>query len=322
MYFLSILKRFSSLEFGDQIGDKDLFSKYKDCLEKINEDGSSILNSSSYFYQFLDLGIRSQVSNNSFLYVPVHAQLLFSIFYTFSDTVSIFLFFFVILSIGFQYMFCWILINADKQNLFIDKLFNWSSELIAHLELTNYLVLETGKLVKNSEPFNQDAYAKIWLKEMSSSMDTEWENIVIDLLANRECFVPKIRITLGGVRKSIHDASVYGFTDKNDPTIPNDLLKILILFSREKRILFFGNKQEQDQINQTIKRLVHHLELLFGVRDKPPIYFDEESEEWMSNIVINDRISSERNNLRQCIKIFNNIVSTYTGTSRRLRKNV
>ena len=56
----------------------------------------------------------------------------------------------------------------------------------------NYLVLESVDISIKTTPFNEDKYAKLWLKEMSSGMDMPWESIVIELLPGESFFVPNI----------------------------------------------------------------------------------------------------------------------------------
>ena len=184
------------------------------------------------------------------------------------------------------------------------------------LDLMNYLVLESGKFTTDSTPFNENRYAKLWLKEMSTSMDMPWESIVIELLPGETIYVPKIRVSLGGIRKSIQDAGAYGFTAGNNSTVPNILLKILLLFSRKKKIKFFGRDDERNKIDVQVKKLVAHLELLFGKRDNPPIKFDEEHQEWKTMINIVDRSNTERKSIKQSLEIFNKIMNSYTGSNR------
>ncbi|MEC8541723.1 MAG: hypothetical protein VXY53_07785, partial [Candidatus Thermoplasmatota archaeon] len=46
-------------------------------------------------------------------------------------------------------------------------------------------------------------YAKLWLKEMSTSMDHDWQDIILELHPNEDQLIPNIRVTLGGVRKTM-----------------------------------------------------------------------------------------------------------------------
>ena len=104
--------------------------------------------------------------------------------------------------------------------------------------------------------------------------------------------------------------------DKNDDQIPNDLLKTLMLLSREKSIQFFGSTKESKFINNSIGRLNHHLILLFGKRKYDPIVFDKSKQRWVSLIKLVDRSNTDRNDMKQSIKIFNKILNTYTGSHR------
>ena len=315
MLFKSIIKRFFSIQFGRSLNEDDLYLVFKNCLEKIHQDDIMILNNPSYFYDYIDCGIRSQKSWYSSLYILIYLQIIALTVFSIIKFSVIHLVIFLCM-ILLQYIFCWIAISIDRQYQFIDRVMNWSLDLSYDLDLVNYLMVDSGFSVRNSKPFEQDKYAKIWLKEMSTSMDMEWESIVIELLPGKNVFVPKIRVSLGGNKKTIQDASVYGFTDKNDDQIPNDLLKTLMLLSREKSIQFFGSTKESKFINNSIGRLNHHLILLFGKRKYDPIVFDKSKQRWVSLIKLIDRSNTDRNDMKQSIKIFNKILNTYTGSHR------
>ena len=218
MLFKSIIKRFFSIQFGRSLNEDDLYLVFKDCLEKIHQDDIMILNNPSFFYDYIDCGIRSQKSWYSSLYILIYLQIIALTVFSIIKFSVIHLVIFVCM-ILLQYMFCWIAISIDRQYQFIDRVMNWSLDFIYDLDLVNYLMVDSGFSVRNSKPFEQDKYAKIWLKEMSTSMDMDWESIVIELLPGKNVFVPKIRVSLGGNKKTIQDASVYGFTDKNDDQI-------------------------------------------------------------------------------------------------------
>ena len=73
---------------------------------------------------------------------------------------------------------------------------------------------------------------------------------------------------------------------------------------------------ERNIIDVQVKKLVAHLELLFGKRDNPPIKFDEENQEWKTMINIVDRSNTERKSIKQSLEIFNKIMNSYTGSNR------
>ena len=87
------------------------------------------------------------------------------------------------------------------------------------------------------------------------------------------------------------------------------------LFSRKKKIQFFGLDEERDFIKHRVDELIQHLELLFGKREEPPIIFDDENQEWSLVINVVDRTSSARNNIKQSLDIFIKIVNSYTGSN-------
>ena len=75
MVSIGLIKRFTSLEFGQQYSDHELFDKLKECLEKVNQDGMMILNDFSYFHNYINEGIRSQKTELRFYYVFLLIQL-------------------------------------------------------------------------------------------------------------------------------------------------------------------------------------------------------------------------------------------------------
>ena len=316
MKYINFIQRFIPLQFGEIYSDDDLLARFKDSLEKINQDGSMVLNNFSFFHEYINDGIRSQNTKHQVIYVFIHVQLLAFIVYSLSGLSNAVELPFIFLCIVGQYILCWVIIHVDKQNQFVHQVLDWSIKMSDDLDLMNYLVLESGKFTTDSTPFNENRYAKLWLKEMSTSMDMPWESIVIELLPGETIYVPKIRVSLGGIRKSIQDAGAYGFTAGNNSTVPNILLKILLLFSRKKKIKFFGMDDERNKIDVQVKKLVAHLELLFGKRDNPPIKFDEEHQEWKTMINIVDRSNTERKSIKQSLEIFNKIMNSYTGSNR------
>ena len=316
MKYVSLIQRFIPLQFGMTYSRDVLLSRFSESLEKINQDGSMVLNNFSFFHDYINDGIRSQPTRHKIIYFIVHPQLLAFIVYSLSQELSIVQLLIIFFWIAVQYVLCWIIIHADKQNQFVHELIDWSIKMSDDLDLMNYLALESGESSQESAPFNENRYAKLWLKEMSTSMDMSWENIVMELLPGESISVPKIRVALGGIRKSIQDASAYGFTAGNDNTLPNILLKMLLIFSRKKKIRFYGKDNERNKINMQVKQLVKHLELLFGTRDGLPIVFDREYQEWRTVINIVDRSNTERNNIKQSLGIFNKIMNAYTTNNR------
>ena len=318
MKYINIIQRFIPLQFGKIYGSGDLFSSFQDSLEKINHDGMMVLNDFSFFQDFINDGVWSQKSKHQIIYFLVHVQLALFLLYSISGISNVILLLFIILSIMGQYILCWTMIHVDKQNQFVHQILEWSTKLSDDLDLMNYLVLETVDFSTETAPFNEDKYAKLWLKEMSTGMDMPWESIAIELLPGESFFVPNIRVSIGGIRKSIQDASAYGFSSGKDNLSPNILLRMLILFSRKKKIKFFGMDEEKNKIDTQVKQLGKHLELLFGKRDDPPILFNEETQEWKTVVNIVDRSNTDRNNIKQSLDIFIKIMNSYTGNIRLL----
>ena len=53
MVSIDLIKRFTSIEFGQQYSDHELFDKLKECLEKVNQDGMMVLNDFSFFHNYI-----------------------------------------------------------------------------------------------------------------------------------------------------------------------------------------------------------------------------------------------------------------------------
>ena len=87
----------------------------------------------------------------------------------------------------------------------------------------------------------------------------------------------------------------------------------MLLFSRKKKIRFFGLDYEKKSIQIRIDQLNNHFELLFGKRKQKPIEYDDEQEYWESTIKIVDRSSTARNDIRQSLDVFGKIINLYVG---------
>ena len=315
MKYINIVQRFIPLQFGEIYKDSDLLEGFKDCLEKINTDGMMVLNDFSLFQAYFNDGIRSQRSNYNFIYIFIHLQLAGFVLYFISASTNIFGNLVIIFLLLGQYGLCWILIHLDKQNRFIYQILGWTSKMSNDLNQVNDLVIGFGTNLVNGTYFDQDQYAKLWLKEMSTSMDMPWKSILIEFLPGDTIFVPKVRVSLGGIRKSIQDASSYGFSSGGGGDSPNVYFMLLKLFSRKKKIQFFGIDEERDFIKNRVDELIQHLELLFGKREDPPIIFDNENQEWSLVVNVVDRTSSSRNSIKQSLDIFIKIVNSCTGNN-------
>ena len=313
MVSIDLIKRFTSIEFGQKYSDQELFDKLKECLEKVNQDGMMVLNDFSFFHNYINEGVRSQKaelrSYYVFLLLQFSALFLFvisgALFGVFNLSVIIFL-------LLLQSLFFWVISANEKQTIFLNKVRAWSMSFYNDIDLNNFLSIESFRDFSIMTPFDEKEYAKIWLKEMSTSMDHDWGNINLELLPNEKSLVPNIRVTLGGIRKSILPPSKYGFSNEDD-SVPNTLLITLLLFSRKNSIRFFGLDNEKDSIDKRIDELNNHFELLFGKRNSAPIIYDNEENYWKSKINIIDRSSIERNDIKQSLNVFVKIVNSYVG---------
>ena len=309
-----IIKRLILIEFGSKYNDEDLFVKLEECLEKINKEGMMVLNDFSFFHQFINDGVKSQHIDFRYYFSVIIFQLLFILATTFLGLINgAFNLVIIVLLIAGQSVFVWSFSAFNRQILFLSKVRKWTNHLSSDLELINFLSIESLKDFSTVIPFDEKKYAKLWLKEMSTSMDHDWENISLEILPSENRSIPQIRVTLGGIRKAIQKASEYGFSDKENEEIPNTLMITLFLFSRKKEIRFFGLENEKMDIGSRVDQLNRHLELLFGKRKTPPILFNKNNQTWISKINIVDRSSTERNNIRQCLGVFKKIVNSYVG---------
>jgi hypothetical protein len=310
----NIIKRLASIEFGNKYSDNDLLVNFEECLEKINKEGVLVLNDFSYFHQFINNGVKSQKIDFRYYYAAIIFQILFILVAIFSGLISgVFNFVTITILIILNSVFIWVYSAFVRQMLFLNKIRKWTIQLSKDLDLINFLSIESLNDFSTIIPFDEKKYAKLWLKEMSTSMNHDWENISLELLPIKNSSIPQIRVTLGGVRKSLQKASEYGFSDKENDAIPNTLMITLLLFSRKKEIRFFGLENEKINIGERVNQLNRHLELLFGKREQSPIYFDKNIETWISKINIIDRSNTDRNNIRQSLDIFNKIINSYVG---------
>ena len=309
-----IIKRLILIESSSKYNDNDLFIKLEECLEKINKEGMTVLNDFSYFHQFINDGIKSQYIDFRPHFAVIIFQILFILVTTFLGLINgVFNIVIITVLIMVQSVFVWAFSAFDRQILFLNKVRKWTNHLSSDIELINFLSVESLNDFSELVPFDEKQYAKLWLKEMSTSMNHDWEDISIEILPSEKTSIPQMRVILGGIRKSVQQARDYGFADKDNEETPNTLLITLFLFSRKKEIRFFGLENEKMAIDSRVNQLNSHLELLFGKRKTPPIFFDKNSQTWISKINIIDRSSTERNNIRQCLGVFKKIVNSYVG---------
>ena len=313
MVSIDLIKRFTSIEFGRQYSDHELFDKLKECLEKVNQDGMMVLNDFSFFHNYINDGVRSQKAELRSYYVFLLLQFSALFLFVISGTLfGVFNLSVIIFLLLLQSLFFWVISANEKQTIFLNKVRAWSMSFYNDIDLNNFLSIESFRDFSIMTPFDEKEYAKLWLKEMSTSMDHDWGNINLELLPNEKSLVPNIRVTLGGIRKSILPPSKYSFANEDD-SVPNTLLITLLLFSRKSSIRFFGLDNEKDSIDKRIDELNNHFELLFGKRNSAPIIYDNEENYWKSKINIIDRSSIERNDIKQSLNVFVKIVNSYVG---------
>ena len=313
MVSIDLIKRFTSIEFGQKYSDQELFDKLKECLEKVNQDGMMVLNDFSFFHNYINDGVRSQKAELRSYYVFLLLQFSALFLFVISGTLfGVFNLSVIIFLLLLQSLFFWVISANEKQTIFLNKVRAWSMSFYNDIDLNNFLSIESFRDFSIMTPFDEKEYAKLWLKEMSTSMDHDWGNINLELLPNEKSLVPNIRVTLGGIRKSILPPSKYGFANEDD-NVPNTLLITLLLFSRKNSIRFFGLDNEKDSIDKRIDELNNHFELLFGKRNSAPIIYNNEENYWKSKINIIDRSSIERNDIKQSLNVFVKIVNSYVG---------
>ena len=199
MKYINIVQRFIPLQFGEVYKESDLLEGFKDCLEKINTDGMMVLNDFSLFQAYFNDGIRSQRSNYNFIYIFINLQFAGFVLYFVSASTNAFGNLVIIFLLLGQYGLCWTLIHLDKQNRFIYQILEWSNKMSNDLNQVNDLVIGSDTYLVDKTSFNEDQYAKLWLKEMSTSMDMPWKSILIEFLPGDTIFVPKVRVSLGGI---------------------------------------------------------------------------------------------------------------------------
>ena len=313
MNALSIINRFFDIEFGQKFNQSELYLKLQECLEKINEEGMSVLNDFSFFHTFINDGIRSQKVNDRFYFGLIFVQILiFTILISIGVIFGLFNIIIISLLILIEFLLVWIISANKRQSIFLNKIRRWSVGFYSDIDLTNFLSIESLQDFLTNEPFDEKKYAKLWLKEMSTSMDHHWQDIILELHPNEDHLIPNIRIILGGVRKIMQPSSEYGFSNTENSS-PNILLITLLLFSRKRKIRFFGLDHEKESIQKRIDQLNKHFELLFGKRKQKPIEYDVELECWESMIKIIDRSSTARNDIRQSLDVFGKIINNYVG---------
>lgn len=231
-----IIKRLILIETGSRYNDKDLSIKLEECLDKINEEGMLVLNDFSYFHQFINDGVKSQNIDIRVHFAIIMFQILFILVTTLLGLTNGALnLVFIAILIAIQSVFVWAFSAFNRQILFLNKVRKWTNHLSSDIELINFLSVESLNDFSELVPFDEKQYAKLWLKEMSTSMNHDWEDISIEILPSEKTSIPQMRVILGGIRKSVQQASDYGFADKENQEIPNTLLITLFLFSRKKK---------------------------------------------------------------------------------------
>ena len=201
---LSILKRFFEIEYGQKFDQSELYLKLQECLEKINEDGMSVLNDFSFFHGFVNDGIRSQKVNDRFYFGLIFLQILITLILVYAGVIfGIFNIILITVLILIEILLFWIISATKRQSIFLNKIRKWSMGFYSDIDLANFLSIESLQNFLTTEPFDEKKYAKLWLKEMSTSMDHDWQDIILELHPNEDQLIPNIRVTLGGVRKTM-----------------------------------------------------------------------------------------------------------------------
>ena len=138
MNALSIINRFFEIEFGQKFDQSELYLKLQECLEKINEEGMSVLNDFSFFHTFINDGIRSQKVNDRFYFGLIFVQILiFTILISIGVIFGLFNIIIISLLILIEFLLVWIISANKRQSIFLNKIRRWSVGFYSDIDLTN-----------------------------------------------------------------------------------------------------------------------------------------------------------------------------------------
>ena len=308
-------QRFVRLQFGKTYTDEELYVQFKHYLQEIEDEGASVLNQMEYLHSFIDSGVRSQRSNLNWIYIMIHVQAALWLLLFIRNNADLVYHIMALLVVFVQYGICWLAVFSDRQGKFMMVIQQWLNQLDQEIIVLNHVTPDIGRLEEIDEWFDEREFARLWLRELSPSMNMTWKKILIELLPSGNPMLPAIRVTLGGKRKAPQHAVVYGFADKNKRDQPNQLLKTLKMFASVNPMPFYGENDDREIFEKQIERLRSHLINLFGKRVHQPITAYIDGLGWRSRLRIKDRTDSTRELMQRSANTFGKILISYTGLS-------
>ena len=307
--------RFFQLQFGKLLTNEQLYLKFTNYLDGIGKGGALLLNQMEEVHDFFDSGVRSQRSNLRLIYYIVHVQLAIWLLLMFNKDVDQFYNIMGFLSVLIQYGVCWLAVFNERQDKFVILLQKWTNQLYQRMLVLDHIVPEIGRFDEIDGQLDEKKFARLWLRELSTSMNVPWHSIKIELLRSGDPLLPAVRIIVNGKQKNHQDPLLYGLTEKGKRQLPNQLFKTLRMFSVVNPVPFYGDLDEKKIMEKQVDRLRSHLIGLFGKRDQPPIDEYVEGVGWRSHLEIMDRTDLKRESLKRSMNTLGKILSSYAGLS-------
>ena len=305
--------RFFQLQFGKLLTNEQLYLQFTRYLDGIGKGGVLLLNQMEEVHEFFDSGVRSQQSNLRLIYYIVHAQFAVWFLLMFTKDVDQFYNIMGFLSVLIQYVVCWLAVFNERQDKFMILLQKWTNQLYQRMLVLDHMVPEIGRFDEIGGQLDEKEFARLWLRELSTSMNVPWNSIRIELLRSGDPLLPAIRIIVNGDKKKPQDPMVYGLTEKGKRQLPNQVFKTLRMFSVVNPVTFYGDINERKIMEKQIDRLRSYLTDLFGKRDQPPIDDYVEGVGWRSHLQIMDRTDLKRESLKRSMNTLGKILSSYAG---------
>ena len=304
-----IFKKIFKCFFGKKYSESYLKKQYFYFLRIIKVDRLSILNDLSTLELFISDLVRSKKIKNQLLLKLYIVQLIL-IFLFFLNielgiiTIILFSIFFIITSIIFLYSTYLI-----KTNLVLETIKSWNAIFIQSFNNHFFIqpfIKDAGHIQLKSEDF----YAKLWLREMSSSLNLKWEEISFNYVENKNG-IPLIKIELGDSKNEAKHPGIFNLTDINNPQKENQINNMIKSFAYSNPILFISEQYDIPQIKNNIKVLNKYFNNLFGKKENNAIVFDDSLMAIKSRIIINDNSDSELEVTKDSLKFYNKIITNY-----------
>ena len=310
-------QRFFQLQFGKHHNYEQLYSQFTNYLKDMEKGGASLLNQMDDVHNFIDSGVRSQRSHLRWSYIVIHVQVAVWFLLFISNEVNQLYYITALIAVLVQYGICWLAVFNDRQDKFVMLIQEWSNHLHQRMIILHQIIPEIGVDDGLDEQFDERKFAKLWLRELSPSMNIPWKNIQIELLPSGNLALPAICIIINGKRKEPQHSMIYGFAEKDKLNRPNQLLKTLKMFATVNPIPFYGENVDREIIEKQIDRLRSHLINLFGKRDQSPITEYIEGIGWRSRLRIKDRTDLRRESIKRSVNTFGKILISYVGVSKK-----